>query len=102
MKIKRKKYIIVDKIRFLIFVTIFMVFIITMMPVFKVNAKDIPDFAIEPIYVSSGDTLWHISVKYAPNNMDVRLYLDNLIQLNKLETLTLYPGDILYVPIYNN
>lgn len=79
-----------------------MVFIITMMPVFKVNAKDIPDFAIEPIYVSSGDTLWHISVKYAPNNMDVRLYLDNLIQLNKLETLTLYPGDILYVPIYNN
>ncbi len=102
MKTKNKKYIIVNRIRFVISLTILVIFIIIMMPIFKVNAKDTPDFVIKTLYVDTGDTLWQISEKYAPRDMDIRLYLDNLIQLNKLERMMIYPGDMLYIPIYNN
>lgn len=97
-----KGYKIVNKIRFFIFLTILALIIFTLLLSFKVNAKDASDFNIKPIYVSTGDTLWCISEKYAPKNMDIRIYLDNIMQFNELNSVIISPGQILYIPIYNN
>lgn len=67
---------------------------------FKVNAKDIPDFTLMPIYVNRGDSLWCISVENAPDNMDVRDYLDNIIKINNLNSVIIQPGQLLYIPFY--
>lgn len=37
------------------------------------------------VTVQRGDTLWGLSTRYAPEGMDVRAYLDAVVELNGLE-----------------
>ncbi len=102
MKTSRGRYKIISKSRFLLFLIIPTVIIFTILLGIKVNAKKDSDFVLESVYVESGDTLWHISEKYAPDNMDIRNYIDSIIKLNDLKTVMIRPGQMLNVPIAND
>ncbi len=91
-------YKIVNRTRFSITLSIFSLFFIILLLSFKVNAKSIKETNLIPVYVNAGDTLWSISRQYAPENIDLRLYIDKVIKLNELETVVIMPGQLLYVP----
>ena len=98
----RGKYRIISKSRFLLFLTIPAVIIFTILLSIKVNAKKDSDLVLKSVFVESGDTLWNISEKYAPDNMDIRDYIDSIIKLNDLKTVMIRPGQMLNMPIIDN
>jgi LysM repeat protein len=55
-----------------------------------------------PLYethtVDSGQTLWFIAKQYVPTTMDIRDYIDELIELNQLDTNVLFVGQRLLIP----
>lgn len=50
------------------------------------------------IEVCSGDTLWEIASKYAPENMDIRRAVYKLQDLNNLKAVDLAPGMVIQIP----
>lgn len=93
------RYKIINKGRFLLFLSIPVIIIFSILFGMKVNARNETGSTFESIYVEEGDSLWSISNKYAPKNMDIRLYIDNVMEINELETVMLRPGQMLNVPI---
>lgn len=52
----------------------------------------------EELYtVERGDSLWAISRKYCPDNVDPREWIDEVRTLNSLPDATIYPGQRLIV-----
>lgn len=52
----------------------------------------------EELYtVERGDSLWTISRKYCPDNVDPREWIDEIRVLNRLPDATIYPGQRLIV-----
>ena len=51
----------------------------------------------ENYMVSAGDTLWSISCEYKNPGQDVREYLYNLRELNKLNNCIIYPGQVIKI-----
>ena len=49
------------------------------------------------VYVESGDTLWSIAKKYAPN-VDTQEAITNIQNLNNLSNVNLEPGQRLALP----
>lgn len=48
--------------------------------------------------VKKGDTLWSISNKTGFENVDTRVIVDRIQQLNNLDSTVIYSGDILIIP----
>lgn len=101
-KTQNKRYKIVNKKRFF-FLLSFLVFVVfSLLLGFKVNAKDTYNMHMEAVYVDTGDTLWSISKRFVSQDMDIRQYIDNVIKLNNLKSVIIKPGQLLYMPIFNN
>lgn len=54
------------------------------------------------IQVLAGDTLWNIAEDFAPENQDIRDYVQMLIKINNLEGSVLKPGQIITVREYTD
>lgn len=44
------------------------------------------------VVVSAGDTLWNIAEQYYPKEMDLRPFIDQIKEINGLETVLIVPG----------
>ncbi len=99
-KTQGRKYRIVNKKRFYIFLSFIVLIVFSLLLGFKVNAKDISNIHMEAVYVNCGDTLWSISAKYVSKDMDIRQYIDNVIKLNNLKSIIIKPGQLLYMPVF--
>ncbi|MNP05774.1 Cell division suppressor protein YneA [compost metagenome] len=55
---------------------------------------------VRNLIVQSGDTLWEIAVNEKPNNMDTRVYIKELKQLNGMSNGNIMAGDVLMLPSY--
>lgn len=51
----------------------------------------------EPIVVRGGDTLWEIASTHCAEG-DVREYIHDIRQINRLESGIIYEGQVLYLP----
>ncbi len=49
--------------------------------------------------IAAGETLWTIAGSVTPAGGDVRVTVADIRRLNDLEGTTIYPGDVLIVPI---
>lgn len=49
--------------------------------------------------VKSGDTLWDISCKYAPNNISIDRFNRLIMDLSGKENADIFPGEILTIPV---
>lgn len=65
----------------------------------RLNENNFEVVGYEDITVMCGQTLWGISERYAPDNMDKRQYIDAVKSLNGLGD-NLYAGDTITLPIY--
>lgn len=101
-KAQNKRYKIINKKRFFLLLSILVLIIFSLLLGFKVNAKEEHNIQMEAVYVNSGDTLWSISRKFVSQDMDIRQYIDNVIKLNNLESVIIKPGQLLYMPVFNN
>ena len=95
-----KRYVIKNKLRFLISISIIMIFSMSSIFTLVVNAKGSNEVSMVPQYVEEGDTIWALSVNYA-GEMDIRDYISKVIDINGLQGANIMPGELLYFPIYN-
>lgn len=62
-------------------------------------------FADKPVYkeytvtVADGETLWDIAGRHTEEREDVREVIFRIAQANKLKSKTIYPGQVLKVPL---
>ena len=96
-----KKYKIVNKKRFYVFIIFSMYIFFMALSFFRSfgTAQDISDeIAYEEIYVIEGDTVWDIALEYKPDKIDVRDIVAEIKEFNELESLNIKPGDIIKIP----
>lgn len=99
---KTRRYKIVNKTRFYIFITVSLMLgaIITNILFSTAKAYSNPvESPYEEIIIAEGDTLWYIAIDFMPQNYDVREMIYNIKQLNNMETVSIFPGDKIKVPL---
>ncbi|MGN9164099.1 cell division suppressor protein YneA [Tissierellaceae bacterium HCP3S3_D8] len=97
-----KRYRIVNKTRFFLFVT-FIFIIFTMTITFLTNSIKAHSMILEEefceVRISEGDTLWNIALEYMPPRYDVRKMVYRIKKFNDLDTSYIFPGDTIKIPI---
>ena len=53
-------------------------------------------------FVRSGDTLWDVAKRNTPEDMDVRVYIHTLFELNDGLTTDIRCGQAILLPLYEN
>lgn len=95
-----KRIIIVNKLRFTIFMTFLILVIIIATGIFlntnKVFSTTYEEYKI--VVVDEGDTLWHIASNNNIKEEDVRKVVYKLKLVNGLKSANIKPGDKLKVP----
>lgn len=103
----KRRYKIINKRRFFIFITlVFAVIIIIALSVLSNNVVHSSIYKIEyneieynEIEVVAGDTLWGIAAKYLPENTDIRKLVYEIKKFNKMDNYYIYPGNIIKIPV---
>ena len=99
---KTKRYKIVNKTRFYIFLTFTLILagILTNTLLSTAKAYSNPvDVPYEEVIVAEGDTIWYIAIEFMPRNYDVREMVYNIRQLNNMKNVSIHPGETIKVPI---
>lgn len=100
-----KKYKIVNKTRFYVFIIFTVCVSMSILSFFNSfgRAERIkPELSYKEVYISKGDTVWNIALKYKPEKLDVRDMVADIRdfnELNKLNDLSIKPGDIIKIPL---
>lgn len=53
---------------------------------------------LRTVDVQTGDTLWSIAKSHAPEHVDVRYYVEQMVQLNELHDYVIHADQLLYLP----
>lgn len=97
-----KRYKIISKTRFFLFI-IAMSVIITMLVVSLLSINEAYgsnyNYEYEEIKIVKGDTLWMIALDRMPEKYDVRKMVYEIKMINEMDVSNIYPGDIIKVPI---
>lgn len=100
----KKKYKVVNKTRFYLFVTSLFAFILffslTLLSRNNVYSS-VYQASYKEIKVVEGDTLWNIALNYLPPKTDVRKMVYDIKEFNEMEDFYIYPGDRIKIPIIN-
>lgn len=94
-----KRYVIRSKVRFLISISLIIIFSVSSFFTLVVSAKGNQDILMVPKYVEEGDTLWGMSQNHA-GDMDIRDYILEVMDVNNLSSANIKPGELLYFPSY--
>lgn len=76
----------------LLIILVFFIFMYALQP-----TTDRVEWRQETYIVKSGDSLWSISNKFCPDNVDQREWIAEVKQINGLEDSNIYPGQRLVV-----
>lgn len=57
----------------------------------RLSNKEEKGYELTNYIVRTGDTLWSIAEKYAPDDMDIREYIYFIEEDNSIESKTIYP-----------
>lgn len=96
-----KKVKVVNKFRFYTFILIItaMIFSITFIFINKsLGANNIENSYID-YTVKAGDTVWSIAEKYQNNKIEIRDFVDLIIDENKIDNSMVSQGEIVKIPV---
>ena len=65
------------------------------------GSRTSPKYSVKNYGIEYGDTLWKIAEEYKPDSMAYSKYIDTLYKLNEGLTAEIYPGQAIFIPIYN-
>jgi len=96
-----KKYRIVNKFRFTVSMVIMSLLIISAFNLAfgLLDVKGLEATEFVEVRVTSGDTLWAIATEHNTGGKDVREIVYLISEINDLDGNTIYPGDLLKVPV---
>ncbi len=88
----------INRFRRFIFISVLFISIIIFAFTLTINAysKDIPQFKY--INVKEGDTLWSLASNYMESK-EIREAIYEISKLNNIQNASIYPGDIIAIPI---
>lgn len=101
---KSRKYVIVDSRRFFMFITFIFVVLSLLISLIITLPKvhsNIQEQKFQEYHVIDGDNLWNISLKFLPEDYDVRKMIFEIKELNDMETSYIYAGETIKIPLYN-
>ena len=52
------------------------------------------------VIVEEGDTLWKIAKRFTNDRIDIRQYINLILEHNRKASAVIYPGDVLEIPLY--
>lgn len=55
----------------------------------------------EIVFIEEGDTLWSYADDYCPNDMDIRKYIQIIVDYNGKDDATVYVGEVICLPIFS-
>ncbi len=93
-----KRYRIVNKFRFYTTISLMLLMLFSSMFFIVVNALSTSSDVLVPVYVSEGDSLWKLSAQYSDDDVDIRDYIDRVVEINKLADVNIKPGQLLMFP----
>ncbi|SCG83375.1 hypothetical protein DW1_1807 [Proteiniborus sp. DW1] len=98
----KRKVRIVNKKRFTIFLTIvFIIFTIIFTGLWKLNlAYSSNDGKYIEMTILSGDTLWEIAKRNNPYNKDVRIIVQEIMEMNNMKSASIKAGSVIKIPTY--
>ncbi|MCF6459752.1 hypothetical protein C3E88_01660 [Clostridium sp. Cult3] len=100
-KTKKRRYRVVNKLRFFTFISFFITIIIYVIIISagsnKVYSSIYEDKYVE-VKVEKGDTLWDIAKRYVPKDCDIRKLVFELREFNEMEDVNIHPGDVIKIP----
>ncbi|NLJ79089.1 MAG: LysM peptidoglycan-binding domain-containing protein [Tissierellia bacterium] len=99
------RYRIVNKKRFISFIMISIIFLLSIIFLFFQNNRVYSSTYKENyivIKIIQGDTLWNIAMEYKPEGYDIRKMVFEIIEYNDIENVNIHPGDLIKVPIRYN
>lgn len=86
-----------------LFMLVAMIILAAIFTIVGANAFNVPEpVRYETYIVKSGDTLWGIAHQSDGWNKMDAYYIINDMQERSNCTTTIYPGDVIYVPMYEN
>lgn len=99
----KKRYRVVNKVRFYLFIISLSIFSTSLMMYLLSNNQAYgsigSDYDYDQVRIVKGDTLWMIAMDYTSKEYDVRRMVYEIKRFNKMETSQVYPGDIIGIPI---
>jgi hypothetical protein len=95
-----KRYIVKSKVRFLVSLSLIILFTVSSLFTLVVSAKGSDEVVLVSEYVEPGDTIWELSQAYN-GDMDIREYISIVMDVNNLQSASIKPGELLYFPMYN-
>ncbi|QEK12164.1 LysM peptidoglycan-binding domain-containing protein [Crassaminicella thermophila] len=54
------------------------------------------------IQIKYGDTIWELAKKFTPNDKDIRKTIYEISLINNLDSLDIYPGQVIKIPTDQN
>ncbi|WP_165000398.1 LysM peptidoglycan-binding domain-containing protein [Anaerophilus nitritogenes] len=82
----------------MIIIVILLVSLVFMVTV-KANIGDMEEIRYVEVHIKYGDTLWNLAKQFTPKNKDVRKTLYEISVINEMNSLEIYPGQIIKIPI---
>ena len=94
------KYKVVNIKRFKIF--LFIITFISSLAIFillsTITVYPKEEIKYDYVCIKAGDTLWNIAINYN-NNIDIRKFVNIIMEENSLVDAVIYPGDIIRIPL---
>ena len=56
----------------------------------------------ETYFVEEGDTLWNYADDHCPKDMDIRKYIQIIVDYNDKDSANIEVGEIVYLPIFDS
>lgn len=97
-----KRYRIVNKQRFYLFVTLLLIMSFAVIFLFTNSKRAYSEIFKEDykeVQILKGDTLWNIAINNMSDGYDIRYLVFKLKEFNNMETAQIYPGDTIKIPI---
>lgn len=97
---QRKRYRLKSRIRFTVFVSIFILAMLmsTNSLLGMYNAASLSKTEYKIVEISSGDTLWHIASEYMPET-EIRQAVHKICLINDTSAAQIQPGQIIKIPV---
>ena len=98
----KKKYRIKSKFRFILFMTITMIMVFSLVGTFTGlnDAESLTKATYTEIRVQTGDTLWNLAEEFGPDNKDIREIVYQICKVNDISADSIYPGQKILIPEY--
>lgn len=68
--------------------------------VFAVTSNAQSEIKYDKVIVRSGDSVWNIAKKHVKGNYDIRHAVKVICDVNDIDSVTIYPGQLIMVPTY--